>query len=156
MILYRGYAILSGVFLTLMIYLNSLIAQDTTAVYASFLPHLIGLGFLVSCVAFQRLRSGTHGTALDSVDFKGIPRWVFFGGLYEAFLVVFESKAIATGIPLSHYLCYSLMLVTSMGLLIDSKGWLGLVSRKIRTRDWIELGLLVSGALLVIFGREQG
>lgn len=140
-----GGAVLGGLCLTLMLFLNGTLAQYTSSSMSSLIVHAVGtLAALVFLWIFRPAKPTTE---------KKAPLWSYAGGVLGAIMVVvanytFNSRLGVTG-------TFVLMLAGQVvvSVWIDQYGLFGMRPRKVDRIDGLQIFLVMVGCSLVIYAK---
>lgn len=81
------------------------------------------------------------------------PRWAYLGGIPGALTVVVAAITVNSPLALAGSLALMLTGQVLFGMLSDSRGWFGVIQRRLRTNDIIATLLILAGCALLIFLR---
>jgi transporter family-2 protein len=137
-------ALATGALLTFMVLFNGVMSAHTTPFFASLAAHGTGTVAAGLVLAVLLLRGATRrgGRA---------PLWAYLGGLSGAVTVMLSSVTVNSALALTGTLALGLAGQVVFGLVCDCFGLFGLARRAPGPRDLAALGLILAGAMLVIF-----
>lgn len=136
------FAFLGGALITLQGVANSLISQDIGTWQAATITQLTG--FIMALLILMFVRDGKWRT------FKQVKPLYLTGGALAAFIIFSNVTAIhKIGVTLT----ISTLLITQMSLtfLIDINGWFGVVKQKMRLPQFIGIGIMIAGVVILRF-----
>ncbi|WP_186645405.1 DMT family transporter [Fluviispira vulneris] len=142
-------ALFGGVLLALMVTSNSLLAQNTNAVFASWFAHGIGASVILTILIFSytmQIKSEKSQAITTKVQW-----WLYLGGVAGAFVVFLSSVVINKGLSLSAAISLILVGQILFGIFSDSIGLFGTIKRKIHIKDFIVILLVLTGSYLILF-----
>lgn len=142
-------ALTAGALLALMISVNSELASYNRPLFASWVAH--GVGAIAAWLLLQMLPF--HRTPLSSGAVVAAPRWAYLGGIPGALTVVVAAITVNSPLALSGSLALMLTGQVLFGMLSDSRGWFGVIKRRLRANDIIATLLILFGCALLIFVR---
>jgi len=143
-------AFVGGVLLSLMLYLSSILASDTSAIYSSWVAH--GLGAIVA-ICITAIVSLLMSKKAKTKETKKFPLWLYLGGIPGAFTVLLAAININGSQSVSGTIAFALFGQIVFGVASDQYGILGIPRRKIRPVDFAVVGCVLLGSLLIIYGR---
>ncbi|MBY9078031.1 DMT family transporter [Paenibacillus sp. HN-1] len=135
-------ALLGGACITLQGVANAQISRDIGTWQAATITQLTG--FLLSLLILLFVRDRKKGWA------KRVKPLYITGGAYAAIIIFSEVTAIkGVGVTLT----VSALLIAQLLLtfLIDTKGWFGVLKRKMKLPQFIGLGMMVAGVIILKF-----
>ena len=133
-----------GALLAIMAHLNFELSVRTTPYFSSLWVHLVGF-------ASALLLTPLFRPTLIGKEIRKAPWWSFASGIIGALSVVTINVAIAGPIGLSGALALSLCGQILCGRTIDSFGLFGMERRKLSLTDLVQILLVLSGSLIIIF-----
>lgn len=139
-------ALTAGALLALMISVNSGLASYNSPLFASWVAH--GVGAIAAWLLLLLLR---RRTPLSPATVP--PRWAYLGGIPGALTVVVAAITVNSPLALAGSLALMLTGQVLFGMLSDSRGWFGVIQRRLRTNDIIATLLILAGCALLIFLR---
>lgn len=142
-------ALTAGALLALMISVNSGLASYNSPLFASWVAH--GVGAIAAWLLLQMLP--LRPTPLSSGAAVVAPRWAYFGGIPGALTVIVAAITVNSPLALSGSLALMLTGQVLFGMLSDSRGWFGVIKRRLRANDIIATLLILFGCALLIFVR---
>ncbi|MBB3914435.1 DMT family transporter [Rhizobium fabae] len=146
--IYFAGAFATGGLLTFMVHLNGELARYGNPLFSSWTAHGTGIIAAIILLLVVRRRRATTGKP------PGAPWWAYFGGVSGAATVILTSTAVNSPLGLSGTLALGLAGQVAFSVAADSWGLFGLQKRHPDTRDVAALGLVVTGAaLIILFGR---
>ena len=134
----------AGGLLATMILLNGMLGAHTNPFLASFIVHLVGSAAGLGIWAV--LKGPGRGNLLA----KGIPPWLYLGGVGGAFAVVTSNIAVNSRLGLAGSLSFFILGQTLTALAIDLAGLFGVEKKRLETRDGIRIAAILAGSLLII------
>ena len=135
-------AFATGGLLTLMVWFNGTLAAYGSLLFASWVPHLTGSAVAIVVLLILRPRKSSPVRA---------PWWAYLGGISGAFTVMLTSFTMNTPLAISGTIALGLAGQMIFSLIADKWGVMGLPQRDPTGRDILALGLILSGALILIF-----
>ena len=114
--MYKNYSLILGIFISIMITLNSILSKNTNLFISLNIIYLIGL-ITSSIILFK----------LDLFRFNKMPKKLMTGGIIGVFLVIFNTLTV-NNIGVSLTIAIGLLGQITMSLIIDH---FGLFNRKI-------------------------
>ncbi|MDQ0481117.1 DMT family transporter [Guptibacillus hwajinpoensis] len=136
------FALLGGVFITLQGVANTSISQDVGVWQATTVTQLTG--FLLALLILICLRDKSWRNV------KQVKPLYLIGGTFGAIVVVSNITAIqkiGVTVTISALLIAQLLLT----FVIDSKGWFGLVKQKMKLPQFIGMGMMIAGVVMLTF-----
>lgn len=142
----------AGLLLALMINFNSLLAEETTPVFASWVAHGVGAAaaFIV-VVVFSRLVRPAGGDAPPRTAARP-PLWYYLGGLPGALAVVLAAITVNSSLNLSGSIAAMLFGQVTFGIVSDRFGLFRTPKRSIGAVDVWAAAAVLGGSALIIFG----
>lgn len=136
------FALLGGAFITLQGVANARISQDVGVWQATTVTQLVG--FLLALFILISLRNKTWRNV------KQVKPLYLMGGTFGA-IVVFSNitaiQQIGVTVTISALLIAQLLLT----FVIDSKGWFGVVKQKMKLPQFIGIGMMIAGVVMLTF-----
>jgi len=143
-------AFAAGVLLAVMIDLNSLLAEHSTPLYASWIAHGVGsMAALFLIGVSSRLARPAIARAPNQRN--AAPLWAYLGGIPGAFTVVLAAVTVNSNLALSGTLALMLVGQVAFGMVSDSLGLLGVTRRKLGLNDIFVVLLILSGSAILLF-----
>lgn len=136
------FAFLGGAFITLQGVVITRISQDIGTWQAAVITHLTG--FLLALFILMFVRDGNWQRL------KQVKPLYLTGGALGAVIIFSNVTAIQlTGVTLT----VSAMLIAQLCLtfIIDSTGWFGVVKQKMRLPQFIGIGMMIAGVVILKF-----
>ncbi|NGM80825.1 DMT family transporter [Paenibacillus sp. 7124] len=136
------FAFLAGAFITLQGVANSRISQDIGTWQAATVTQLTG--FLMALLILFVVRDGNRR------GLRQVKPLYLIGGAFAAVIIFSEVTAIRqVGVTFT----ISALLIAQLCLtfLIDSNGWFSVMKRKMKLPQFIGLGLMVAGVIILKF-----
>ncbi|MEH7334663.1 DMT family transporter [Neobacillus drentensis] len=136
------FAFLGGAFITLQGVANTRISQDIGTWQAATITQLTGFIMALVILIFVRDRKWKK--------FKQVKPLYLAGGAFAAIVIFSNVTAIQRiGVTLS----ISALLIAQLVLtyIIDSNGWFGTVKQKIKLPQFIGIGLMIAGVVILRF-----
>ncbi|MDT3424845.1 transporter family-2 protein [Paenibacillus forsythiae] len=135
-------ALLGGAFITLQGVANARISQDVGTWQAAAVTQFTG--FIMALLILLFVRDGRRR------GLRQVKPLYLFGGALAAVIIFSEVTAIRNaGVTFT----ISAVLIAQLCLtfLIDSSGWFGVVKRKMKLPQFIGLGMMVAGVIILEF-----
>ncbi|MBD0384435.1 DMT family transporter [Paenibacillus sedimenti] len=136
------FAFFGGAFITLQGVANSRISQDIGTWQAATITQLTGFVMALLILLFVRDRNWQ--------GFKQVKPIYLLGGAFGAVIIFSNVTAIQQiGVTLT----ISALLISQLSLtfLIDSNGWFGVVKQKMKLPQFIGIGMMIAGVVLLRF-----
>ncbi|WP_270179774.1 DMT family transporter [Alkalihalobacillus sp. CinArs1] len=134
------FALLGGAFITLQGVANARISQDVGVWQATTVTQFVG--FLLALVILISLRNKTWRSVTQ------VKPLYLMGGTFGA-IVVFSNitaiQKIGVTVTISALLIAQLLLT----FVIDSKGWFGVVKQKMKLPQFIGIGMMIAGVVML-------
>jgi transporter family-2 protein len=143
----KGYAgaVLGGLCLTAMLYLNGTLAQYITSSVASLVVHGVGTAAAaLFLMMFRPMRPTTVHKA---------PLWSYAGGILGAIMVVVSNYTFNSRLGITGTFVLMLAGQTAVSLWIDQRGLMGMPQRKVDRVDVIQIFLVLLGCAMVIYAK---
>lgn len=132
----------AGGLLSLMVLFNGTLAAYGSLFFASWVPHLTGtFAALLFLVILRPKRA----------QIARPPLWVYLGGVSGAITVMLTSATLNSALALSGTIALGLAGQMVFSLFADMRGLFGLPQRTPVPRDYVALGLIIAGSLILIF-----
>jgi len=134
------FAFLGGAFITLQGVANARISQDIGTWQTATITQLTG--FILAFIIALFIRDGSLSA------FKQVKPLYLIGGSFAAIIIFSNVTAIHhVGVTLS----ISAMLIAQLSLafIIDSKGWFGVVKQRMRLPQFIGIGMMLAGVVIL-------
>ncbi len=132
----------TGGLLTLMVLFNGTLAGFGSLFFASWVPHLTGT---IAALLILLILRPKHTSAVRP------PLWTYLGGVSGGITVMLTSATMNTALALSGTIALGLAGQVAFSLFADMRGLFGLPQRMPNGRDYLSLGLIVAGSLILIF-----
>jgi len=143
-------AIAGGVLLALMINYNSLLANYTTPMYASWVAH--GLGAATALVIIVLYSRAFRSTGKEATPQRAkAPLWFYFGGIPGAFTVILAAITVNSSLTLSGSIALMLVGQVVFGIVSDHFGLFRTPRRRIVGTDFLVALLVLAGSVLITF-----
>lgn len=142
--MYFVLALLSGCLLAIMIFLNGELAAYIGPVEGSLVVHGVGLVVASALVFLLRERKPSEGLKA--------PWWAFLGGAFGGVLVIITGVTVNSDIGVAGTIAMLLLGQVLAGMLTDQFGWFGLPKRRVSTRDFLQVLLVLGGSGLLLYG----
>lgn len=139
-------ALLAGVLLAVMIFINGQLAVYTSPVWASMAAHLIGF-----IAAWAFIGFAVRGTFTPATPGVKTPLWAYLGGVPGALIVIIASMTINSQIGLIGTLALMLLGQVVFSIVIDAFGLFGMPRRSVNAYDFLSVLSTMCGAALIIF-----
>ncbi|MNC43770.1 hypothetical protein D3C75_926460 [compost metagenome] len=136
------FAFIGGACITLQGVANARISQDIGTWQAATITQFTGFVMALMILLFAR--------DAKKQGFKQVKPLYLFGGALAAFVIFSEVTAIQDiGVTLT----ISALLIAQLCLtfLIDIKGWFGVVKQKMRLPQFIGIGMMIAGVVILKF-----
>lgn len=148
----NGYSLLAisaGAMLACMIYLNTLLAAETSAINASWFAH--GIGALTALGLLKVLNRKQKALAKPSTN---VPKVYYLGGVPGAFTVVLAAIVVSSWVGLAGTLALALVGQLVFSIVCEHYGFLQLKKRRFSLWDALPVLLVTAGSFLLIFTRS--
>lgn len=136
------FAFLAGACITLQGVSNARISQDIGTWQAATITQLTG--FVMSLIILLFVRDGKWQ------DFKQVKPLYLIGGAFAAIIIFSEVTAIQS-IGVTFTISTLLIAQLCLTFIIDIKGWFGMNKRKMRLPQFIGIGLMIIGVIILKF-----
>ncbi len=136
--------IISGGLLATMIFLNGILSSLTNPIFSSLIVHIAGL--VTSFILWMLFNPSRKGRLVS----RNTPFWSYCGGISGALAVVLANIVVNSSLGLAGSLSLFILGQTLTSLVIDVFGLLGSDKRTLSRFDYIRVGAIFSGALLLI------
>ncbi|MEV4506094.1 DMT family transporter [Streptomyces klenkii] len=150
----RMTGITAGALLALMLHCNSLLAQHTTPVFASWAAH--GTGALVALtlvlLTTRRRAPTTTDKRQPAQPAKKAPRWAYLGGIPGALTIMLAAITVNQGLSLAGTIAMMLVGQIVFGLVSDRFGLFHSPKRHLTTTDGLAVLCTLAGSTLIISG----
>lgn len=134
------FAFLGGAFITLQGVANARISQDIGTWQTATITQLTG--FVMALLIFLFVRDG------NLQMFKKVKPYYLVGGAFAAIIIFSNISAIhQIGVTLT----ISAVLIAQLGLtfVIDIKGWFGVAKQQMQLPQFIGIGMMVAGVIIL-------
>jgi transporter family-2 protein len=134
------FAFLGGAFITLQGVANARISQDIGTWQTATITQLTG--FIMALLIFLFVRDG------NLQMFKKVKPYYLVGGAFAAIIIFSNISAIhRIGVTLT----ISAVLIAQLGLtfIIDIKGWFGVAKQQMKLPQFIGIGMMVAGVIIL-------
>ncbi|WP_087016393.1 DMT family transporter [Thaumasiovibrio subtropicus] len=145
-------ALLGGGLLALMIFINSQLAAQTSALHASWLAHGIGGITAWGLLAGIRLVKRSD-TVLPARAERRVPLLCYLGGIPGAMTVMLAAITVNSALGLSGTLVLGLAAQMVFTLVSEQRGWFGIAKQQISFSQVTALFLVILGAAILIYAR---
>ena len=135
-------AFATGGLLSLMVLFNGTLATYGSLFFASWVPHLTGTIAALLFLAVLRPKRA---------EIARPPLWVYLGGVSGAVTVMLTSASLNSALALSGTIALGLAGQMVFSLFADMRGLFGLPQRIPEPRDFVSLGFIIAGSLILIF-----
>lgn len=132
----------AGGLISLMLLTNGTLAQYGTLMFSSWVPHLTGTVLAILILLVMRPKRASTMRP---------PLWAYLGGVSGGLTVIATSAAMNSALALSGTIALGLAGQIVFSLFADARGLFGLPQRFPKWRDFAGLGLIIAGALVLIF-----
>lgn len=136
------FAFLGGAFITLQGVANARISQDVGTWQAAMITQLTG--FIAALLILMLVRE------VKWQGFRQVKRLYLFGGALAAFIIYSNVTAIQQ-IGVTFTISVIVIAQLSLTFLIDGMGWFGVVKQKMRLPQFIGIGMMIAGVLILRF-----
>lgn len=136
------FAFLAGACITLQGVSNARISQDIGTWQAATITQLTG--FVMSLIILLFVRDGKWQ------GFKQVKPLYLIGGAFAAIIIFSEVTAIQS-IGITFTISTLLIAQLCLTFIIDIKGWFGMNKRKMRLPQFIGIGLMIIGVIILKF-----
>ncbi|HBS45766.1 MAG TPA: hypothetical protein DEA91_17235 [Paenibacillus sp.] len=136
------FAFLAGACITLQGVSNARISQDIGTWQAATITQLTG--FIMSFLILLFVRDAKRGV------FKHVKRLYLIGGTFAAVIIFSEVTAIQQ-IGVTFTISSLLIAQLCLTFIIDIKGWFGMEKTKMRLPQFIGIGLMIVGVVILKF-----
>ncbi|WP_261130503.1 DMT family transporter [Bacillus sp. Marseille-Q3570] len=136
------FAFFGGAFITLQGVANSRISQDIGSWQTAAITQLTGFIMILLIVLFTRNRKWKK--------FKQVKPLYLIGGSFGA-IVVFSNITAIHHIGVTLTIAVLLIAQLSLTFIIDSKGWFGVVKQKMGLPQFIGIGMMIAGVVILKF-----
>ncbi len=141
---YTSISILSGGLLAIMIFFNGILSNYTSPVFSSLIVHTVGL--VVSLILWFLTNKENNWKLIS----EKAPFWSYLGGFSGAFVVLTANIAVNSKLGLAGSLSFFILGQTIASLIVDSLGLFELNKKKLNKYDYVRVGLILLGSLLII------
>ncbi|WP_461534643.1 DMT family transporter [Spongorhabdus nitratireducens] len=145
-------AIAGGALLAIMISFNSQLAGFSSPMTASWVAHGIGAVTALGLIAI--LGTVSKHRKKPVLTTAKAPRWAYLGGLPGAAAVAIAAITVNSPLGLSGSLALGLLGQILFSLATDKFGWFGLKKRPLTVHDFVVVGLIGAGSMLLIFAGD--
>ncbi len=135
-------AFAAGWLISLMVLFNGTLAISGTLLFSSWVPHATGT---VAALLFLVVLRPKKARAVPA------PLWAYLGGISGAFTVVLASAAMNSALALSGTIAVGLVGQVAFSLIADVRGMFGMPKIIPTLRDFAALGLILAGAVILVF-----
>lgn len=132
----------AGGLLSLMVLFNGTLAAYGSLFFASWVPHLTGT---IAALLFLAILRPKRAAVTRP------PLWVYLGGVSGAVMVMLTSATLNSALALSGTIALGLAGQMVFSLFADMRGLFGLPQRTPQPRDFVSLGFIIAGSLILIF-----
>lgn len=136
------FALFGGAFITLQGVANSRISQDIGTWQAAALTQLTG--FLIALAVLFFVRDGSWQ------GFKRVKPIYLMGGALAA-IIIFNNVTAIHRMGATFTISAVLIAQLCMTFLVDSNGWFGVVKKKMKLPQFIGIGMMVAGVIILKF-----
>lgn len=143
-------ALAGGVALASMIAVNSELAAFSSPLLASWVAHGAGA---VTSIFVLLVASAWRGKKISLMPKSGTPIWAYLAGVPGSFTVILAAITVNSPLGLSGSIVLIMAGQLLFGLISDNFGLFGLRKRLMNINDAIALVLMVTGCLIIMFGR---
>ncbi|MGM0882880.1 MAG: DMT family transporter [Bacillota bacterium] len=136
------FAFLGGAFITLQGVANSRISQDIGTWQAATITQLTG--FMMALLILLIVRDGNWQ------GFKQVKPLYLTGGAFAA-VIIFSNVTAIQQIGVTFTISALLIAQLCLTFLIDSNGWFGVAKRRMRLPQFIGIGIMIAGVVILKF-----
>ncbi|MDN3018278.1 DMT family transporter [Paenibacillus sp. BSR1-1] len=136
------FAFLGGAFITLQGVANTRISQDIGTWQAATITQLTGFIMALVILIFVRDRKWKR--------FKQVKPLYLAGGAFAA-IVIFSNVTAIQRIGVTFTVSAMLIAQLVLTYIIDSNGWFGTIKQKIKLPQFIGIGLMIAGVVILRF-----
>ncbi|WP_028543280.1 DMT family transporter [Paenibacillus taiwanensis] len=136
------FALLAGAFITLQGVANSRISQDIGTWQAATITQFTGFVIALSILLF--VRDGKWHR------FKQVKPLYMAGGAFAA-IIIFSNVTAIHQIGVTLTISALLIAQLSFTFIVDSTGWFGMVKQKMRLPQFVGIGMMIAGVLILRF-----
>ncbi|NQX71637.1 DMT family transporter [Paenibacillus alba] len=136
------FAFLGGTLITLQGVANSRISQDIGTWQAATITHFTGFVTALLILLFVRGGKGS--------SFKQVKPLYLIGGTFGA-IIIFSNVTAIHHIGVTLTISAILIAQLSLTFLIDSNGWFGVVKQKMQLPQFIGIGMMIAGVVILRF-----
>lgn len=141
-------ALLGGALLSMMIFINSLLASQTTSLSASWIAH--GVGGVMAALLIPMMNRFSQAREYAKPTTRSL---FFFGGIPGALTVVLASITVNSEIGLTGTLALGLVGQLLSSIICEHWALFGLAEKRLSPSEWLPILLVAAGATLIIFSR---
>lgn len=138
--MYRGFAVLSGIILSVMISLNGGLSAVYGVFFGTVITHIVGFFFALILYLIKNEKKNL---------FDKRPIWKYLGGAVGVFTVLFNNSAFGK-ISVTSIVALSLFGQTVSSLIVDQLGILGMKKRKFEKSSLIGLVFSIIGIIILL------
>ncbi|WP_419875001.1 DMT family transporter [Candidatus Pristimantibacillus sp. PTI5] len=136
------FAFIGGALITLQGAANSRISQDIGTWQAAMITQLTG--FITALLILLLIRDGNWR------EFKQVKPLYLSGGAYAA-VIIFSNVTAIHQIGVTFTIAAVLIAQLCLTFLIDGNGWFGVAKQKMRLPQFIGLGMMMAGVVILKF-----
>jgi transporter family-2 protein len=136
------FALLGGAFITLQGVANTRISEDIGTWQAATITQLTG--FILAFFILMFVRDGKW------VGVKRVKPLYLVGGAFGA-VVIFSNVTAIQRMGVTLTISAILIAQLTLTFIIDSNGWFGLVKQKMRVLQFIGIGMMIAGVVILTF-----
>ncbi|MCG7409232.1 DMT family transporter [Paenibacillus sp. ACRRX] len=134
------FGLLAGAFITLQGVANSRISQDIGTWQAATITQFTG--FVVALLILLFVRDGSWH------QFKQVKPLYMSGGAFAA-IIIFSNVTAIHQIGVTLMISALLIAQLSLTFIVDSTGWFGVVKQKMRLPQFIGIGMMIAGVVIL-------
>ncbi|KAF6634784.1 MULTISPECIES: DMT family transporter [Paenibacillus] len=134
------FAFLGGACITLQGVANTRISQDIGTWQAATVTQLIG--FILAAFVWMFTRDG------NVAEMKQVKPMYLWGGAFAAIIIFSEVTAIQH-IGVTFTISALLIAQLCLTFLVDIKGWFGIVKQKMKLPQFIGIGMMIAGVIIL-------
>lgn len=138
--MYKTYGVFVGVLIAIMVTINGTLASNIGDYYSTVIIHITGLSVAIIILLIRKTKVRIS---------KGIPVYLFSGGIIGAFMVVFNNMCFSQlGVSLTLALGLVGQLVASA--VIDHYGLFGLAVNKFKKEKLLGFIIIITGIIMMV------
>jgi len=138
-------AILTGVFLSAMIYINAMLGGLTSPYWAAFISHFLGFLLLLPLIFTSNFLRKLHS------QFDQIPYWAFCGGIAGTVLTIIEVVSVNSPLGLTASIAFFILGQVCFSIVVDYFGLFNMKKRPLTIRKMFEIVFIFGGSIILIY-----